>query len=174
MQIQPLRVIQRIVHEGPRGQREEADRKLWPAGEWDNEPDLVEWRDAATGYPCLIVRNGFGGLCGYVGVPEAHPAHGKDYQGIDFPHGGDPHGGLTFASPCGGDICHVPLPGEADSVWWLGFDCAHSGDLCPGLMVIGGRVVDWRPEYEQYRAMGYVERECTALAAGLKAMEAPP
>ena len=35
------------------------DRKGWLSGEWDNEPDLIEWRDEKTGLPCLMVRARF-------------------------------------------------------------------------------------------------------------------
>lgn len=56
------------------------DRAGWDAGPWDGEPDKAQWTDEATGLPCLIVRNRMGALCGYVGVPAAHPWHGKDYS----------------------------------------------------------------------------------------------
>ena len=107
------------------------DKSAWALGPWQDEPDRVEWR--YRGMPCLIVRGGGGAPGGYVGLPPGHPGHGKDYDE-------DPnwdyrcHGGLTFASACqeGGKICHVPAPGEPADVWWLGFDCSHSGDLRPG------------------------------------------
>lgn len=172
--IQPLRVIERIEH--PRRDR---DRATWPKGEWDQEPDLIEWRDAATGYPCLIVRGPLGSLCGYVGVPEGHPCHGKDYSAVEESTGVAPHGGLTYSDACAGNICHVPQPGEADNVWWLGFDCAHSGDVSPGLKAWRDEVTaklraehpDW-PEHdlwqETYKPIAYVQNECTELAAELK------
>lgn len=65
-------------------------------GPWNNEPDKAQWVDDATGLDCLIVRNHGGALCGYVGVPEGHPAYGKDYDTVDVLV----HGGLTFASLC--------------------------------------------------------------------------
>lgn len=53
------------------------DRTGWPSGPWDDEPDRVEWRDEATGLPCLALRNDmFGSWCGYVAVPPGHPVHG--------------------------------------------------------------------------------------------------
>jgi hypothetical protein len=52
--------------------------------EWDNEPDRVEFE--SLGLPCLIVRNPFGALCGYVGVPEGHPWYYKDREQIDDDH----------------------------------------------------------------------------------------
>lgn len=55
------------------------DKSGWPAGEWQDEPDKVQWQDAATGLPCLIVRNGSGALCGYVGVAVGHPCYDLGY-----------------------------------------------------------------------------------------------
>lgn len=106
------------------------DKSTWGEGPWKTEPDRIEWR--AEGTPrlaCLIVRGGGGALCGYVGVPEGHPWHGKDYGDVDA----HAHGGLTYADRCqvDGKICHVPQPGESDAVWWIGFDCAHHDDLRP-------------------------------------------
>jgi hypothetical protein len=87
------------------------DKSEWGRGPWDDEPDKVQFTDEATGLPCLIVRNRGGALCGYVGVPKAHPWHGVDYSGCTRaekcggPYCGhgpdvDVHGGLTFADSC--------------------------------------------------------------------------
>lgn len=105
-------------------------------GPWTTEPDKAHWIDPATGLDCLIVRAHHGALCGYVGVPPEHQLHGVS--------GFDPvvrtlavHGGVNFGSACqegaedGPGVCHVPEPGRPADVWWLGFDCAHAGDLAP-------------------------------------------
>lgn len=99
-----------------------------------------------------------------------------------------PHGGLTFASLCSPSseeahgICHVPGPGEADHVWWFGFDCAHAYDLSPGYeartrdMMANIRSSLPRPAgmedayKEVYRDIAYVAEECRQLAAQLKAL----
>lgn len=44
------------------------DKSGWARGVWDSEPDKIQWQDAETGLPCLIVRGPVGALCGYVGV----------------------------------------------------------------------------------------------------------
>lgn len=72
------------------------DKSEWGPGEWQDEPDKKQWRDEATGLPCLIVRNGSGALCGYVGVPRNHVYYGSDYDKVDV----EVHGGLTFAGKC--------------------------------------------------------------------------
>lgn len=103
------------------------DKTGWYDGPWMSEPDRIEWRFAGTPrFPLLIVRGPSGALCGYVGVSEGHPFHGKKWNDIDV----SAHGGITYTEPCaeGGHICHVPRSGEAPEVWWLGFDCAHSWD----------------------------------------------
>lgn len=149
------------------------EKSGWGDGPWQQEPDKKQWQDEATGYPCLIVRNRMGALCGYVGVPKTHPSFEKDYDHVDV----EVHGGLTFADHChaGVDesrgICHK-ADGD-DHVWWLGFDCAHSGDLCPE-QAAREKERGWgslRDGYETYKAFGYVTRQVQKLAAQLKAME---
>lgn len=140
------------------------DKSAWGRGEWDAEPDKVQWTDAATGLPCLIHRAlTTGALCGYVGVAKGHPLYEKEYGYLDL----EVHGGLSFSDFCaenhdeetGQGICHVPSPGEPDKVWWIGFDCSHSFDyspLMPGL--------DWKKE-GVYRNLEYAKNECANLAA---------
>lgn len=87
------------------------ERIDWPEGPWDDEPDKVQFADAETGYPCLIVRGILGNLCGYVGVPSSHPWYGLVYgecvRGCTDEYCGhcpdnltDVHGGLTFSGYC--------------------------------------------------------------------------
>lgn len=154
------------------------DRSRWPKGPWDGEPDKVQWIDEATGLDCLIVRNGSGNLCGYVGVPEGHPFFLVGYSDCPPPvkcdvealwcehspgHVTNVHGGLTYSNLCAGHICHVPEAGRPDRVWWLGFDTAHSGDVTPGY-----------PESLRalfangtYKDVPYVKAECARLAEQL-------
>ena len=64
-----------------------------------------------------------------VGVPREHPLYGKPYtelRDLDF------HGGITYAEPCEGAICHTPEPGMPHDVWWIGGDFGHIRDKCPG------------------------------------------
>jgi hypothetical protein len=205
------------------------DKSAWGAGVWQEEPDKVQMVDEATGFDCLIVRNGSGALCGYVGVPEGHPYFGVDYdQCAQKPpceaswcdHSPSSavsvHGGLTFADRCQeptrelwerwrvqlrsradearqyprGDaaealreeghllddyeawyehavasfICHRPLDGRPDKVWWLGFDCSHSGDLSPKYAA-DPRLSSFG--HGMYRTIGYVMSQCANLAQQL-------
>jgi hypothetical protein len=131
------------------------DKSNWPKGQWNDEPDKLHFVDRQTGMDCLIVRGPSGALCGYVAVEEGHPAFGADYNRVQV----SVHGGLTYASACqeDGKICHVPRTGKPDHVYWLGFDCAHSGDLCPSY---------YRPGLNggHYCNFTYVIRECQSLA----------
>lgn len=143
------------------------DKREFPDGPWTNEPDKMQWEDEVTGYPCLIVRNGMGALCGYVGVGPEHPAYQVLYTELDLDM--DIHGGLTFSAHCTeGDpehgICHVT--DNPDPRWWLGFDCAHSSDLVPGLLRFSGREAG-----RVYRNVNYVKFHCCGLAIFLKEME---
>lgn len=146
------------------------DKSSWPRGEWDNEPDKIQWKDKTTGYPCLIVRSQLGNLCGYVGVPEGHPLHHGDYDDENFPVL-LAHGGITFADTCAKDgneaenICHIPELGDPDNVWWFGFDCGHYDDFAPGMPMLHLR------NPENYKNVAYVKVNITLLAAQLKEFE---
>lgn len=144
----------------------------WPAGAWDGEPDKVQWPDAATGLPCLAVRNRtMGHWCGYVGLPPEHQLYGKGYEVPDV----EVHGGLTFANKCSPvadeakGICHTPSPGEPDHVWWFGFDCAHAWDYSPQ-QVKDAKELGYPftiNDDQDYRTLDYVQQECASLARQL-------
>lgn len=158
------------------------DKSGWGEGPWQEEPDKVQFADEATGLPCLIKRQpSLGHLCGYVGVPPGHPAYEVDYDDVRVPSGDEDgwpvvHGGLTFSDHCrpgpeAEAICHVPAPGEPDDVWWLGFDCAHGGDLAPGMraaLVAAGSALSGYPG-DTYRDIEYVRAETARLAQQLAA-----
>lgn len=161
--------------------KEEApvDKSAWGDGPWQTEPDRVEW--AHAGLPCLALRNHHGNWCGYAAVPPGHPRHGTGYDDVEV----DVHGGLTYAGPCEGLICHVPKPGEPDDVYWFGFDCCHAGDFSPGMdtQIRGYGIRQDRPRYDHakalaahdwtvdtYRTLDYVQAETNRLAEQLAAM----
>lgn len=136
-------------------------------GPWQAEPNRAQWKHA--GLDCLAVRHP-GGLhwCGYVGVPPGHAAHGKDYDGDGL--NVDVHGGLTYAAGCGGSVCHIPEAGEPDDLWWLGFDCAHWGDIPPGHEEMYERAGIEKRKYgrmETYKELPYVQAEVNNLAEQL-------
>ncbi len=141
----------------------------WPRGEWDDEPDKMQWPDEATGLPCLIVRSGIGAWCGYVGISEGHPLYGKDCNDDDDYLQLLVHGGVTFSARCqpqddnSHGVCHVPDPGEPDHVWWIGFDCAHAYDLSPG----NHRFPHLRLREEEYRNVAFARAQCAELARQL-------
>ena len=95
---------------------------------------------------CEIIRNSVGALCGYVIINSDNTLYGLDYDDIagliDF----TPHGGLTYANAC-------------DFSWKVGFDCAHSGDLCPHLPSVWGGGI--------YRDLEFVKSECIKLAESI-------
>lgn len=133
----------------------ECDRSTWPAGPWAGEPDRIEWR--TQGVVGLMVRHSRSGhWCGYVGVEPGHPWHGKRYDDVDA----DVHGGLTYAEHCEGNVCHVPAEGEPEHLFWLGFDCAHSGDRSH----FATEHLDGAFFRGVYRDVAYVRREVERLA----------
>lgn len=159
-QLPPSAVTKVII---PRALRLE----VWGDGPWLDEPDRVDFEFA--GIPCLLRRNAYAGKpdasmgnwCGYAAVAPGHPLHGAGYYAAEEA-GVRAHGGLTYASACAGEICHVPKPGEPDDVWWFGFDCAHSGDLVPAHCCRRTAFIG-----EVYRDLAYVYAETTLLAAQL-------
>lgn len=143
----------------------------WPSGPWDSEPDKVQWPDAATGLPCLAVRNRhWGNWCGYVGLPPEHPLYGKDYEAPDV----EVHNYLSFADKCrpgeneAHGICHTPALGEPDHVWWFGFACDHVLDCSPEDVKRAARGYPFTIDDDQiYRTLAYVQQECALLARQL-------
>lgn len=103
---------------------------------YQNEPNVLA--GVHRGYSWAIIRTPALHLCGYVQVPETHPLYQKPYHAFEV----SVHGGLTFASEA-----DAPLSG-----YWIGFDCAHSGDLSPRLFGSG-----------TYRTVLYVRDECERL-----------
>lgn len=152
------------------------DKSDWPRGQWDDEPDKMQWQDEATGLPCLIVRGPAGALCGYVGVGPTHPWFGIGYsecpsvcEDVYCDHSPGAavrcHGGLTFSDKCdeeaseGRGICHIAEPGDFEPAWWFGFDCGHSCDLIPSHREWGA----WFPS-ATYKGVAYVRGQVTELA----------
>lgn len=92
------------------------------------ETHFLLWKE--KNYLCCVLRSSeFGHLCGYVGFGKDHPLFGKGgsptYKGVDSL---DVHGGITWADK----ICPCIHPNVFDKdLWWLGFDCAHLGDISP-------------------------------------------
>lgn len=167
-------------------------------GPWLGEADKVSWRDEASGYDCIMLRDTHRGfLSGYVGVPNDHPLWGWKREAVPSDIGIEVHGGLTYSRLCqhgpsparhlaveAHRICHVrvvpppryePLKHASDhrvehgDAWWFGFKCDHAYDLVPG----DERRSPPRATSElarTYRDDGYVIRETIALAAQLRAI----
>lgn len=168
-------------------------------GEWNFEPDELDFADEATGLTCAMRRGPGGHWCGYVAVPTGHPLHGVGYgEAVKVPAGymdrpvkadedygvisllvaslsAKPdehiwpldlavrcHGGLTYAED------HPPS-GKADGNWWLGFDCAHAGDLCPKYDTEHGGAFS----RGEYRNVEYVKASLAKLCSDIRALSEP-
>lgn len=144
-----------------------------------DRPGDVLARGEHLGFEWIVTQNRTGYRCGYVRVPAGHPWHGKDLDEL-----GDVecHRGATFAEPdrpCdkGGD----------DDAYWIGFDCAHAGDLQdPSLVTPAQRDVSTNVSKEVaayfashglsvpeetgvVRTQEYVEAECRSICEQAKA-----
>lgn len=173
------------------------DRAGWPAGPWDDEPDIVEWRSSELPtVPLLAIRNNLGCWCGYAAVARGHKAHGLDWG---HPQLGDVrvHGGLTFAGAASGlmELSALPEPPDPPGFWWwFGFDCGHGFDVMPAMEPMLARVRSKHSELSalaermeaaatprvrrlldimrsQYRDLEYVMSEAESLGAQLLAMK---
>ena len=134
------------------------DKSKWADGPWTEEVDRLEFE--SHGLACHITRvSGLGHLCGYVGVPAGHPLYGISDGSI----GVEVHGGVTFAE----DECD----GRSEGLWWIGFDCAHSGDVVPGSPLT--RRATGLGEYraDTYRTLAWVRAETEQLAEQLARMK---
>jgi hypothetical protein len=112
--------------------------------EWESEEDVYKWE--TNGFECLILRQETGHLCGYVAVPKGHKLCGVTWLSYTTDSGyPDIHGGINYTSFMRND----------ESKWWIGFDCAHGGDLIPGHTYASNGI---------YRNVAYVRNECLKLA----------
>lgn len=157
---------------------------------WESEPD--ERDGEAHGLPYALRRGPSGVWCGYVGVPEDHPLHGKDYSAkIKVPEAIVRRDINTDRIPVISMFCASKVEAEAnilsvdlcfdvhggltwaneyaggpshkgEGYWWFGFDCGHAGDLCPKY-----EEMDFGREGYEYRDIDYAEKECRDLARQL-------
>lgn len=135
----------------------------------EDEPDHVKGY-TRHGFQFVIKRNHWSGaLLGYLRVPQGHPwyksitgkrylrgnklAWGRfkkynctrrEYRGLPWV---EVHGGITYADK----LCYR---GYALRGYWIGFDCAHYGDLVPSMENFGG----------SYKTLGFVLREIDQLS----------
>jgi hypothetical protein len=117
---------------------------------WVVESDLVDWIDSYTKYHCRVLRHEVSlHLCGYVRLPEGHSLRDKDI--VEVCGICRTHGGVTFAELWDKD-------NEAEG-YWIGFDCSHCDDYCPGRMNTESP--------DQYRDLHYVMQEVRFLAKDL-------
>lgn len=157
-------------------------------GPWSGEHEKVAWKDAATGYSCIILRSERDGtLGGYVAVPTGHPLHRWQAAALQGLHIAV-HNTVNYASECQNgmpenmSICHIPREvvgdyGGAgrphDDAWWFGFSCDGPGDVRPGdrRLYAEASLLDGVTE-RTYRNEAFVREECTRLAAQLAAVAA--
>lgn len=168
-------------------------REGWMPGPWDLETlDRKFWVDPETNYLCLIYRQSMGHWCGYVAISTEHPYFGYDTEEMDV----QVHGGITYGNTNPAFILNALLqepiaielmaqkekgplmdwlidqgiPGPALDAFWLGFDCAHAGDLSPAFSGLKSRFI-MEESFDIYRDAQYVQEECRNLALQLYQIE---
>ena len=88
---------------------------------------IKSWTDEKSTFPCLIIKQEFGYLCGYIGIPSSHPLADKQNE---LEAQIDVHGGVTFAK-----FWHPWEMRDTFYTYWVGFDCAHCFDIMPDFPV---------------------------------------
>ena len=157
---------------------------------WEAEPDEMDFE--AHDLLCALRRGPTGAWCGYVGIGEGHPLHGKDYSTrihapkhlLERPVDNDRisvismfcaqaselEDGIVSLDLCfdvhGGLTWANPYAGgpahKDKNLWWFGFDCGHAGDLCPKY-----EAGQFGHEHYAYRDIAYAENDCRDLARQL-------
>lgn len=102
------------------------------------------------GYQCRIRRVGkeySGHLCGYIVIPQEHQLYKKEYDEIEEMYNYElpSHRGLTFSD-------------FMNNEYWIGFDCAHAGDLSPF-----SKYHIENPFGNTYRTIEYVQNRLTEM-----------
>ena len=127
---------------------------------WEHEPDHVMFMSEA-GYVCEIKRHeAHKHLCGYIYIPFGHPDYGKSYNelyGLLWDDAPDVHGGWTFSHDGGDD--------DGGKYTKFGFDCAHAGDLSPGLYE---RMPKGWSDAETYKDIAFVTEQLENAAKQFK------
>ncbi len=122
------------------------DRSSWPDGPWAEEPDGVEWIDAA-GLLCTAVRDARGFWWGFVCVDRDHPLFGKSSTScVATPSCKDRYCdsslssrsarvGSLYETRAGLPKAAVQCPDPTHDhvrLWHLGFQCSGSDEIRPG------------------------------------------
>jgi hypothetical protein len=120
----------------------------------------IEKEFVHKGLRCVIVVQGGGYRCGYVGVPKEHPLHNKHYRG-EVESTLNVHGGITYSNGNG-----YPVDGDE---WWFGFDCAHAGDARDYNLMSDEHKEFYSSTFKTLdrgivRSLDYVVEECRDLA----------
>jgi hypothetical protein len=157
--------------------QQELKAKMSP-GAGQQEPDRIE-EQRGDGLVCLALRGPVLAWCGYVGTRPGHRAFGLDYNDGDygtFAHI-EVHGGLTYAAAgtCK-EMSVDTMPPQGAELWWLGFDCAHDGDLRPTRQLpwpLPNGVLFPLPD-SIYRTAEYVWQQVQSLAQQLGKMTPKP
>ena len=121
-----------------------------------------EWEH--NGLQCLAIIAEFGHRCGYVGLPVGHPWFEREYNGF-LDEVLDVHGGVTYSGHLGNDTIKPAI----DGLWWVGFDCAHYGDL-PDVTEIAAdafelrRIMARSERQGVIRTLEFVTEQCESMA----------
>ena len=160
---------------------------------WETEPNELNFE--SHGFQCNVWRNSHSGcLCGYVGVKNNHPLHGKDYDDTiivpdtikDRPIDVDKIGILSLlcsgydeskpndmkislAFDVHGGLTFAGRKKDSDpDIWWFGFDTCHANDV---IVYENDNDRKYPILTGEYRDFNYVKAETQRLARMLKSFD---
>lgn len=118
----------------------------------------------------ILIHPRLGHRCGYVGVPEGHPAYGIEYY-HRLEDDLEVHGGVTFTD-------HIMFENneESSKLWYVGFDAAHWNDApdIEAAKALGLKINNCSVLFSDrgtIRSLDYMVDECFKLSRQLKTME---
>jgi hypothetical protein len=127
------------------------------------EPD--SWLHIEDDGLVMAAARGSGGAwCGYLGIPKTMA------NAYDHAKGVRVHGGLTYEgtesprSLSTTTVMALSVSGHEMPVFWIGFDCAHFGDLVPEHGWSEGGI---------YRDLEFVRGEIQRMADQVRGLEEP-
>ena len=136
--------------------------------------NILESTFRYKGYQCVVLFTELGHRCGYVYVPYWHKQYEVDYDDIPVKC----HGGLTYSDH---RLMDKEYPG-----WWIGFDCAHAGDMPDResqIRYFGNTKQDsffnmlnfmtgnYSGDFGTVKTLDYCEQECRDIVEQLRKLE---
>ena len=135
------------------------NKKSFPPGEWNKEPDLSRWTH--NNMDCLAIRDMSLGIWrGFVGINKQHIFYKKSLEDILATEMGmdlffDVDGRLSSAARL-----PVRYKEYSSNLWWIGIDTAQGSDYMPLLKLEDINIVS----QQTYKNFSFIRQNTNKLA----------